>query len=173
MAVNISGILQIIQRFFALWGQPTVMLCNNSSEFVGAEKKLHQMINILNQEEVKVLWREECSGSLLHQLLHIRLLVLKPLLTPTKAPWRKPLLAITHNIWAICGLPRGTQSDEPKTHQTSPNDSHNGSYLCPNEILLGHASSEVPHGPFKEKNSCHKVPRDHLKNHWLVLEVME
>ena len=58
MAVNISGILQIIQRFFALWGQPTVMLCDNSSEFVGAEKKLHQMINILNQEEVKVLWRE-------------------------------------------------------------------------------------------------------------------
>lgn len=62
-------------------------------------------------------------------------------------------------------LPRGTQSDEPKTHQRSPNDPHNGSYLCPNEILLGHASSEVPHGPFKEKNPCHKVPRDHLKNH--------
>ena len=31
-----------------------------------------------------------------------------------------------------------------------PNDPDDGSYLCPNDILLGRASSHVPQGPFRE-----------------------
>ena len=31
-----------------------------------------------------------------------------------------------------------------------PNDPDDGSYICPNDILLGSASSEVPQGPFRE-----------------------
>lgn len=31
-----------------------------------------------------------------------------------------------------------------------PNDPNDGSYLCPNYMLLGRASSAVPQGPFKE-----------------------
>lgn len=31
-----------------------------------------------------------------------------------------------------------------------PNDPDDGKYICPNDILLGRASSEVPQGPFKE-----------------------
>lgn len=39
-----------------------------------------------------------------------------------------------------------------------PNDPDDGSYLCPNDVLLGRASSEVPQGPFKEtKNPRHRV----------------
>ena len=38
-----------------------------------------------------------------------------------------------------------------------PNDPDDGSYICPNDILLGRASSEVPLGPFKETtNPRHK-----------------
>jgi len=32
-------------------------------------------------------------------------------------------------------------------HPTSPED---GSYLCPNQLLLGRATSRIPAGPFKE-----------------------
>ena len=35
-------------------------------------------------------------------------------------------------------------------HPTNPED---GSYLCPNDILLGRATSRVPSGPFKEVTS--------------------
>ena len=39
-----------------------------------------------------------------------------------------------------------------------PNDPDDGSYLCPNDILLGRVSSQVPQGPFREtKNPRHRV----------------
>ena len=39
-----------------------------------------------------------------------------------------------------------------------PNDPDDGAYLCPNELLLGRASSTVPQGPFKEtRNPRHRV----------------
>ena len=39
-----------------------------------------------------------------------------------------------------------------------PNDPDDGSYICPNDILLGRALSEVPHGPFRQtKNPRQRV----------------
>ena len=39
-----------------------------------------------------------------------------------------------------------------------PSDPDNGSYLCPNDVLLGRASSTVPQGPFRHtKNPRHRV----------------
>ena len=39
-----------------------------------------------------------------------------------------------------------------------PNDPNDGSYLCPNDLLLGRASSTVPQGPFREsRNPRHRV----------------
>ena len=35
-------------------------------------------------------------------------------------------------------------------HRTHPDD---GSYLCPNDLLLGRASPEIPQGPFKQRAS--------------------
>ena len=33
-----------------------------------------------------------------------------------------------------------------------PNDPDDGSYICPNDILLGRESTEIPQGPFKGTN---------------------
>ena len=39
-----------------------------------------------------------------------------------------------------------------------PNDPDDGSYVCPNDMLLGRATSHVPQGPFKEtKNPRQRV----------------
>ena len=40
-----------------------------------------------------------------------------------------------------------------------PNDPDDGSYLCPNDMLLGRSSSKVPQGPFK----AIKNPRDRVE----------
>ena len=40
-----------------------------------------------------------------------------------------------------------------------PNDPDDGSYVCPNDILLGRATSHMPQGPFKETNN----PRQRVK----------
>ena len=34
-----------------------------------------------------------------------------------------------------------------------PSDPDEGSYLCPNDLLLGRASSRIPGGPFSEYTS--------------------
>ena len=39
-----------------------------------------------------------------------------------------------------------------------PSDLDDGSYLCPNDMLLGRATSTVPQGPFREaRNPRHRV----------------
>ena len=39
-----------------------------------------------------------------------------------------------------------------------PNDPDDGAYICPNDMLLGRASPQVPQGPFKEtKDPCKRV----------------
>ena len=39
-----------------------------------------------------------------------------------------------------------------------PNDPDDGAYICPNDILLGRATSQVPQGPFKQtRNPRHRV----------------
>ena len=40
-----------------------------------------------------------------------------------------------------------------------PNDPDDGAYLCPNDLLLGRATSEVPQGPFQET----KDPRQRVE----------
>ena len=37
-----------------------------------------------------------------------------------------------------------------------PNDPDDGAYLCPNDMLLGRATSEVPQGPFKDTRNPRK-----------------
>ena len=39
-----------------------------------------------------------------------------------------------------------------------PSDPDDGTYICPNDMLLGRTTSQVPQGPFKEtRNSRHRV----------------
>jgi len=46
------------------------------------------------------------------------------------------------------------KSEDAMTHP----DPDDGEYICPNDMLLGRASSEVPQGPVKEtSNSRHRV----------------
>lgn len=42
--------LQVLRRFLAIRGRPAVILSDNGSQFVGAEKELRQMINDINEE---------------------------------------------------------------------------------------------------------------------------
>ena len=55
MAVDLTTVefLQVLRRFLAIRGRPAVILSDNRSQFVGAEKELRQMIGDINEEEVK------------------------------------------------------------------------------------------------------------------------
>ncbi|XP_068717172.1 uncharacterized protein [Montipora capricornis] len=55
MAVDLTTMefLQVLRRFLAIRRRPEVILSDNGSQFVGAEKELHQIVGDINEEEVK------------------------------------------------------------------------------------------------------------------------
>ena len=55
MAVDLSTMefLKGLRIFLAIRGRPAVILSDNGSQLVGAEKELPQMINGINEEEVQ------------------------------------------------------------------------------------------------------------------------
>lgn len=54
-----------------------------------------------------------------------------------------------------------------------PNDPNDGSYVCPNDMLLGRSSSTVPQGPFRETNNRHQQSRICVENSRQLLETLD
>ncbi|XP_068717173.1 uncharacterized protein [Montipora capricornis] len=157
MAVDLTTMefLQVLRRFLAIRRRPEVILNHNGSQFVGAEKELHQILGDINEEEVKefcgdkwMQWKYITPGAP-HQngseeapvktcKSALKKAVGSQVLTPLELytiPLEVANLANQRPIGRI------------------PNDPDDGSYICPNDILLGRASSEIPQGPFKGTNN--------------------
>lgn len=96
------------------------------------------------------LQREEWSGSLQHRRLHTRMVAPKrckiglkkaigeQVLTPFELQTCLVEVANLVNQRPIGGV---------------PSDPDDGAYLCPNDVLLGRASSKVPQWPFRHTNN--------------------
>ena len=48
------------------------------------------------------------------------------------------------------------RSDNERPIGRIPNDPDDGAYICPNDMLLGRASPQVPPGPFEGTNDPRK-----------------
>ena len=61
LAVDYSAIefMQTLRRFFAIRGQPELMISDNSSQLVDAERELREMIQGWNHKELKEFSVEE------------------------------------------------------------------------------------------------------------------
>ena len=162
MAVDCSTMefLQVLRRFFAIRGQPAVMISDKGSQFVGAERELGEMVRGLSREEIQNF----CAEKGMHWKF-----------TTPAAPHQNGCAEALVKTWKNA-LKRaiGSQLLTPFELYTVflevanlvnqrpigriPNDPDDGKYICPNDILLGRASSEVPQGPFKEtQNPRHRV----------------
>ena len=53
LAVDYSTMefLQTLRRFFAIRGQPTLMMSDNGTQLVGAERELREMVRGWNEQE--------------------------------------------------------------------------------------------------------------------------
>ncbi|XP_071941070.1 uncharacterized protein [Antedon mediterranea] len=61
VAVDCSSMefLQVLRRFFAIKGRPSVILSDNGTQFVGAEKELKQMVRGWSEKELKEFCAEK------------------------------------------------------------------------------------------------------------------
>ncbi|KAK3736377.1 hypothetical protein QZH41_006148 [Actinostola sp. cb2023] len=162
MAVDCSSMefLQVLRRFFSLRGYPHTILSDNGTQMVGAARELREMIEGWDVNELRefcaersIEWKfttpaaphqngcaealvKSCKGAL-------KTAIGDQVLTPFEL--------------YTCLLEVGNLVNQRPIGRT-PNDPDDGSYLCPNDLLLGRASAEVPQGPFKDtKNPRRRV----------------
>ena len=152
--------MQVLRRFYALRGVPALMISDNGSQLVGAERELREMVKGLDTETLQEFSAERG---------------MKWQFTTPAAPHQN---GCAESLVKSCkiGLKKaiGEQVRTPLELQTClvevanlvnqrpigriPSDPDDGSYLCPNDMLLGRASSTVPQGPFRHtKNPRHRV----------------
>ncbi|XP_068742081.1 uncharacterized protein [Montipora capricornis] len=162
MAVDCSTMefLQVLRRFFAIRGQPAVMISDNGSQFVGAERELGEMVRGLSREEIQNFCAEKgmhwkfTTPAAPHQNGCAEALV-KTCKNALKRAIGSQLLT-PFELYTVFLEVANLVNQRPIGR--IPNDPDDGKYICPNDILLGRASSEVPQGPFKEtQNPRHRV----------------
>ena len=144
--------LMVFRRFVSLRGYPTQLYSDNGPQLVSANNELLNITKNFNQEQLQTFgvvegfqWK----------------------FTPADAPWQNGIsealiktvkraltLAIGDNtltfseLQTVCYEVANLVNERPiGRHPTSPED---GTYLSPNDLLLGRSSSRIPSGPFKE-----------------------
>ena len=162
LAVDLSTMefMQVLRRFFSIRGQPALMMSDNGSQMVGAERELREMIEGWDADDLKKFCAEKgiqwkfVTPAAPHQNGCVESLV--------KTCKKALKVAIGDQVLTpfelyTCLMEVGNLVNQrPIGH--IPNDPDDGAYLCPNDMLLGRASSTVPQGPFKEtRNPRHRV----------------
>lgn len=162
LAVDCSTMefLQTLRRFFAIRGQPSLMLSDNGTQLVGAEHELREMIQGWNVHELKefsaekgMVWRFATPAAP-HQNGCAEALVKSSKIALKKAIGEQ----ILNPFELYTCLLEAANLINQRPIGRIPNDPDDGSFLCPNDMLLGRASTVVPQGPFRAtKNPRHRV----------------
>lgn len=162
LAVDCSAMefMQVLRRFFAVRGQPAKILSDNGTQFVGAERELQEMLEGWDVKQLKEYCAEKglewefTTPAAPHQngcaeaLVKSCKIALKKAIGDHKLTPFELYTALLEVANIVNQRPIGCL----------PNDPNDGSYLCPNDMLLGRASSVISQGPFKEtRNPRHRV----------------
>ena len=157
LAVDCSTMeyMQVLRRFFAIRGQPACMLSDNGTQLVGAERELREMLEGWNVEQLQEFCAEKgmewkfSTPAAPHQNGCAEALVKSCKFALKKAIGDQVLTPFE----LYTALLEAANLVNQRPIGRIPNDPDDGSYLCPNDMLLGRASSAVPQGPFKETNN--------------------
>ncbi|XP_065070935.1 uncharacterized protein LOC135695695 [Rhopilema esculentum] len=153
--------LQVLRRFFCIRGYPAVILSDNGTQMVGAERVLREMIGEFDTDQLQ----EFCAGKGINWIF----------ITPAAPHQNGCAEALVKSSKRALKIAIGEQVLRPFELYTClmevanllnqrpigriPNDPDDGAYLCPNDLLLGRATPEVPQGPFQET----KDPRQRVE----------
>lgn len=153
MAVDCStmDLLQVLRRFFSIRGYPKLMLSDNGSQMIGAARELREMVQGLNKEQLSDLcaergieWKFTTPASP-HQNGCTEALV-----KTCKGALKRAIgeQTLTPLELYTCLLEVANLVNQRPIGRV-PTDPDDGTYLCPNDVLLGRATSRVPQGPFQ------------------------
>ena len=153
-----DAFLQAFRRFMSLRGMPKCVYSDPGSQLEGASNELQKMIEGLDQTRLKEFgvtnamdwkftsadapWQNGCSESLIpackraiHNAIGEQILTFSELLT----------------VMYECA---NLGNERPVGKMDLNID--DGAYLCPNDLILGRATSQIPSGPFDGTSSLAK-----------------
>ena len=153
-----DSFLSALRRFMALRGAPSLIRSDRGSQLVGASRELKKMILGLNLQQLKQFgvnkgfewdfspaeapWYNGCAESMVRAVKKAMTAILKG-----KVLSHSELVTVVYEISNLLNeRPIGKQS----------NDIDDGTYLCPNDLLLGRATARIPSGPFEQNVSSKK-----------------
>jgi len=162
LAVDCSTMefIQVLRRFFSIRGYPAVIMSDNGTQMVGAARELREMTQGLDAKTLKEFCAEKgikwifTTPAAPHQNGCAEALV-----KTCKSALKKAIGEQTLTPFELytCLLEVGNLVNQRPIGRV-PNDPDDGAYLCPNDMLLGRATSEVPQGLFKDTaNPRHRV----------------
>ena len=151
--------LMVFGRFVSIRGYPSKMYSNNGPQLVASSKELSNMTKEWDWDKLKAFGTIEGF---------------EWNFTPADAPWQNGVsealiksikktltVSINENILTFSELQTvmfeaGNLVNERPIgrHPTSPDE---GTYICPNDLLLGRCTSRVPSGPFKQSANLRQI----------------
>ena len=150
-----DGFLQVLRRFASVRGWPRKIFSDPGTQLIGASRELREQIKGLD-------WKR------IHEFGHQKGFEWK--FAPADASWyngtaealikstkRALDAAVGESILTFSELQTCMMEAAQLVNQrpigalpTTPDD---GTYLCPNDLILGRSTARVPQGPFKERSS--------------------
>ena len=166
-----ESFLMVLRRFVSLRGYPSKIYSDNGAQLVAASQELKNVTKFWDWEKLKsfgVMEGFEWN------------------FTPADAPWqngtseslirsvkRSLKTAIGESILTFSELQTvlfevaNLINERPIGHH--PRSPEDGSYLCPNDLLLGRSTARVPSGPFKESTNprlCFEFIQNIVNSFW-------
>ena len=150
-----DSFLQLFRRFSSFRGWPTTVFSDRGTQLVRASKELKEIVISLDWAEIQQYSSEKGFDWKF---------------SPADSPWYNGAVealvkttkhaltaAIGENVMTYselqtCVMEAGELVNE-RPIGLIPSSPDEGSYLCPNDLLLGRSSAKVPQGPFKERTS--------------------
>ena len=170
--------IQVIRRFFAIRGYLSLMLSDNGTQLVGAESELARMIEGWDERKLKEYAADKRIKWILitpnapHQNGCAELLA-KSCKMALKQAMGDNLLK-PFELYTVL-LEVATIVNQRPIERTI-NDPDDGTYLCPNDLLLGRASSHIPQGPFLKTKpqmvrTVDRLLRSQLYTRWTAIRM--
>ena len=149
--LSTDAFLQVLRRFASIRGWPRKIFSDGGTQLVGASRELRDQIEGLDWARVYAYGHQQG---------------VEWKFSPADAPWyngtaealvkstkRALEAAVGESVLSFSEMQTCMLEAAQLVNQrpigvlpTTPDD---GTYLCPNDLLLGRASSKVPQGPFK------------------------
>ena len=160
LAVDYSAMdfIQVLHRFFAFRGRPSLILSDNGTQLVGAERELREMIDSWDKEQLKEFAAEKgIKWQFITPIAPHQNGCTEAMVKTCKRALKKSIgeKKLTPFELYTCLLEIANLVNQRPIRRI-PTDPTEGSYICPNDILLGRASADVPQGPFKNTKNPRK-----------------